>query len=85
MAIMAGLFAYGEHRATSAIFSDLTHYGIEYGGDAYREIVATTEWHTQLVCVPLAVALIVSLVAWGVQILRDVHAIRTTSAAELRD
>jgi len=76
MAIVAGLWAAGWFTATSMIFSDLTRYGIEYRGEAYREIVATTQRSILFVCVPLAVVLLMSLVAWGIQVRRDVRTMR---------
>ena len=76
MSIVAGLWSAGWYSAASMIFSDLTHYGIEYRGDVYREIVATTEQHTMFVCGPIAVVLLVSLIAWGVQVRQDVRAMR---------
>lgn len=79
-AIVAGLWAAGWYSATSAMFSDLTHYGIQYRGDAYREIVAITERQILIVCIPVAVTLGVSLIAWSLQVRRDVHAIREQSS-----
>lgn len=71
MAIVAGLWAVVWSGATSAIFSDLTRYGIEYRGAAFLEIVAIAQRQLVFVCGPLAVSLIVSLVVWGIQVRQE--------------
>lgn len=86
-AIVAAMWAVGWYHATSAIFSDLASYGIKYRGVAYNEIIATTQRHILIVCVPLAVVLGVSLITWGIQIWRDVRVLQASvaSSRESRD
>lgn len=66
-AIVAVAWAIGWFGATSALFSDLARFGIEYRGEAYLEIVAIAQRQLLFVGAPLGVTLILTLLVWGVE------------------
>jgi hypothetical protein len=66
LSLVAACWSYGWYSATSAVFSDLPAYGIPYGGEAHRGMVAIARKQLRLVAAPLAAMLIVALVGWGV-------------------
>lgn len=54
------------YASTSACFSDLANYGIDYKSGPYNEIVAIAKSQVLWSCAPLGVVLLLSLVIWGI-------------------
>jgi hypothetical protein len=61
----AGFWAYGWYEAAPATYSDLSEYGIEYGGEAFIRIAKNTQELIRLVAVPLFSMLLIALTGWG--------------------
>ncbi len=75
LSLLAGCWSFGWYSATSAVFSDLPAYGVPYGGEAHREIVAIARKHVCGMAAPSGVLLVIALVGWGVCV-RDLTKIR---------
>jgi hypothetical protein len=65
LAAGVGFWTYGWYVAVPATYSDLSGYGIEYGGEAFTQIAKNTQKLIRLVAIPLFSMVLISLAGWG--------------------
>lgn len=62
---LLALWCHGFYHATSAGYSDLAHFGINYGSEPFTEIVRITQKDILWIAIPPGIAYVMAMCGWA--------------------